>query len=144
MSSQRTERSSSRETSLERPCVLIVDDEISIRVAIGRYFARQGWDVREAPDGEAAQRLLEPNAGASFDVVICDLHMPRFSGFALYRWLAGARPDAAARVVFSSGDVESHDTAQFLQDARRPILPKPFDLRELGRVIDEVRTARAA
>jgi DNA-binding response OmpR family regulator len=144
MSSQRRERSSTQEISLERPCVLIVDDEIAIRSAIGRYFSRQGWDVREASDGEAARRLLEPNAGASFDVVICDLHMPRFSGFAFYRWLAGARPDAAARVVFSSGDVESHDTAQFLRDVRRPVLPKPFDLCELDRVIDEVRAARAA
>ena len=138
------ERSATREASFERPCVLIVDDEIAIRLAIGRYFARQGWDVREAQDGEAARRLLEPNAGATFDVVICDLHMPRFSGFAFYRWLARARPDAAARVVFSSGDVESHDTAQFLQDVRRPVLPKPFNLCELDKVIDEVRATRAA
>jgi DNA-binding response OmpR family regulator len=144
MSSQRRERSSDRETSLARPCVLIVDDEISIRLAIGRYLARQGWEVCEAPDGDAARRLLEPNAGTSFDVVICDLHMPRFSGFAFYRWLAGARPDAAARVVFSSGDVESDETVRFLQDVRRPVLPKPFDLCELGRVIDEVLAARAA
>jgi len=147
MSSPRRERSShlsNRDTSFGRPCVLIVDDEIAIRLAIGRYFARQGWEVREAPDGEVAQRLLEPNAGESFDVVICDLHMPRFSGFAFYHWLASARPDAAARVVFSSGDVEAHDTAQFLQAVRRPVLPKPFELCELDRVIDKVRAARAA
>ena len=144
MSSQRRERSANRDITRERPCVLIVDDEIAIRLAIGRYFARQGWDVREASDGEVAQRLLEPNAGESFDVVICDLHMPRFSGFAFYRWLAAARPDAAARVVFSSGDVEAHDTVQFLQSVRRPVLPKPFELCELDRVIDEVRAARAA
>ena len=144
MPSQRRERSSTREVSLQRPSVLIVDDEIAIRVAIGRYFARQGWDVCEAPDGEAAQRLLEPNAGASFDVVICDLRMPHFSGFAFYHWLAAARPDAAARVVFSSGDVESDETARFLRDVRRPVLPKPFDLRELGRVVDEVLAPRAA
>ena len=79
MSPQRKQPCSSRETSFERPCVLIVDDEIAIRLAIGRYFARQGWDVREASDGEAAQRLLEPNADTSFDVLICDLRMPRFS-----------------------------------------------------------------
>ena len=144
MSPQRRERTAGRETRLERPCVLIVDDELAIRVVIGRYFARQGWEVCEAPDGEAARRLLDPNAGASFDVVICDLHMPRFSGFAFYRWLATARPDAAARLVFSSGDVESDETARFLRDVRRPVLPKPFDLRELGRVVDEVLAPRAA
>jgi DNA-binding response OmpR family regulator len=124
--------------------VLIVDDEVSIRVALGRYFARRGWDVAEAADGEAARSLLEPNAAASFDVVICDLHMPRFSGFAFYRWLAAVRPDAAERLVLSSGDVEAGETAEFLREVRRPVLPKPFDLRELDRVIDEVRGARAA
>jgi two-component system NtrC family sensor kinase len=80
----------------------------------------------------------------SFDVVICDLHMPRFSGFAFYRWLAAVRPDAADRLVFSSGDVESNETAEFLREVRRPVLPKPFDLRDLDPVIDEVLAARAA
>lgn len=144
MSTQLRERRSGSQSRVPRPRVLIVDDEVSIRTAIGRYFTRRGWDVFEAADGEVARALLEPNAAASFDVVICDLRMPRFSGFAFYRWLAAVRPDAADRLVFSTGDVESSETAEFLHEVRRPVLPKPFDLRELDRVIDEARAPRAA
>jgi DNA-binding response OmpR family regulator len=124
---------------------LLVDDEMAIRIAMRRYFARRGWRVAEAPDGVTAQRMLEPAAGNDFDVVICDLRMPRFSGSDLYRWLERARPEAVERMVFSSGDVVSPEAAVFLERARRPVLPKPFDLKELGRIVDEVyRSAHAA
>ena len=127
------------------PRVLLVDDEFSIRTAMRRYFSRRGWSVTEAPDGASAQRLLDPSAGNVFDVVICDLRMPRFSGSDLYRWLARNRPEAVERLVFSSGDVISPEAATFLGQAHRPVLPKPFDLGELGRIVDEVyRSAHAA
>ena len=128
MSSPISERSSTRESVVGRPCVLIVDDEASVRHALARYFDRRGWDVCEADGGDSAQRLLEPNAGRSFDLAICDLHMPRFSGFRLYHWLTSDRPDMVARLVFSTGDADEPDTARFLREARRPVLPKPFEL----------------
>lgn len=120
------------------PCVLVVDDEASIRTVLKRYFTRRGWDVYEAEDGEAAQRLLAPNVGCSFDVVICDLRMPRFSGFDFFRWLRQARPDAVERVVFTTGDAESEEPGDFLADTGRPVLTKPFNLSEVGRVVDQV------
>jgi DNA-binding response OmpR family regulator len=127
------------------PSVLLVDDEISIRTAMRRYFARRGWKVAEAPDGATAQRLLDPAARNDFDVVICDLRMPKFSGSDLYQWLERNRPEAVERLVFSSGDVASPEAAVFLKHAHRPVLPKPFDLKELGRIVDEVyRAAHAA
>ena len=122
-----------------------MDDEISIRTAMRRYFARRGWKVSEAPDGATAQRLLDPSASNDFDVVLCDLRMPRFSGSDLYRWLGRHRPEMVDRLVFSSGDVRSPEAAIFLERAQRPVLPKPFDLGELGRIVDEVyRAAHAA
>ena len=135
---QAPEQSSPLETPAAKPCVLLVDDETAIRLAMKRYFSRRGWDVREAEDGASAQQLLEPNAGGSFDLVICDLKMPRFSGYDLYRWLSSCRPDAAQRLVFSSGDIESGDSHDFLLESRRPVLPKPFELAELGRIVAEV------
>ena len=131
-------RLADRETRSCRPCVLLVDDESAVRMVMGRYFALHGWEVREADDGAAAQRLLDPQAGHWFDLVICDLRMPRFSGCDLFWWLAVHRPDAVARLVFSSGDLESPDSAKFLSEARRPVLPKPFDLGELTRIVDEI------
>jgi CheY-like chemotaxis protein len=127
------------------PSVLLVDDESAVRMAMHRYLVRRGWNVVEAADGETARSILEPAAGLDFDLVICDLHMPRLSGRDFYEWLACARPDAALKLVFSTGDVLSSEFAEFLSEAGRPLLPKPFELRELARIVEEVRTpARAA
>jgi two-component system cell cycle sensor histidine kinase/response regulator CckA len=120
------------------PRVLLVDDERAVRVAMLRFLTRRGWSVCEAEDGESARALLDPAAGRSFDLVICDLNMPRLSGCELYRWLLQHRPDAAARFVFASGDLLSLESAEFLKEARRPVLPKPFELCELAQIVDEV------
>jgi DNA-binding response OmpR family regulator len=127
------------------PSVLLVDDEVAVRAAMSRFFVRNGWTVYEASEGAAATCLLDPIAGNAFDLVICDLRMPNFSGSDLYRWLSNHRPDVVARLVFSSGDLQSPESMEFLREAERPVLPKPFDLGELRRIVDEVvRSAHAA
>jgi DNA-binding response OmpR family regulator len=138
MSSHAAERNASAGAPTGRPCVLLVDDESAIRMAMTRYFSRRGWDILEAADGDSARRLLEPNAGGSFDLVLCDLNMPHFSGRDLYRWLSTVRPDAAQRIVFASGDIDSAESRQFVLESRRPMLPKPFELAELDRIIDRL------
>jgi two-component system NtrC family sensor kinase len=127
------------------PNVLVVDDEEAIRAALKRFFSRRGWIVVEAADGESARALLDPASGHAFELVICDLSMPRVSGRDLYRWLSRHRPDALPRLVFSSGDVISGDSSTFLVETGRPVLPKPFDLSELSRIVEDVwRSAHAA
>ena len=116
-----------------------------MRAALRRFFTRRGWTVVEAGDGECAKALLDPTSQRVFDLLICDLAMPRVSGRDLFEWLARRRPDAVAKLVFSSGDVISHDVTPFLVEAGRPVLPKPFELAELTRIVEEVtRAAHAA
>jgi DNA-binding response OmpR family regulator len=124
--------------SARRPRVLLIDDEIAIRAALTRFFTRRGWEVVEAPDGECARGLLAPNDPRPFDLVICDLRMPRFSGCDFYQWLRDARPDALAKLVFTTGDALAAQSADFLREARRPVLEKPFELSELDRIVDEI------
>ncbi len=125
--------------------VLLIDDEVVIRRALSRWFARHGWVVHEAGDGDAARRLLTDAHSDEVELVICDLRMPLGSGEELYRWLQQHRPELAGRVVFSSGDVLAPEAATFLAEAGRPVLAKPFDLRDLARVVDEARASvRAA
>jgi len=109
-----------------------------VRAALRRFFARRGWDVVEAPDGECARGLLEPNEARVFALVICDLRMPRFSGCDFYRWMAARRPEALGKLVFTTGDALRADAAEFLREVRRPVLEKPFELSELDRIVDEV------
>jgi hypothetical protein len=50
----------------------------------------------------------------------------------------------ARRFVFASGDVDSRESHGFLLESRRPVLPKPFELADLGRIIEEICTAAQA
>ena len=80
-------------------------------------------------------------AGSRYDtyaLVICDLRMPRVSGTDLYAWLAESHPDALERLVLSSGDVLSRETEDFLAGTPCHVLPKPFELPELVRIVEAV------
>ncbi len=65
--------------------------------------------------------------------------MPGLSGREVYQRLREARPDLLTWLVFASGDTASPDTAAVLSLSGRPVLEKPFELRELVAVIGRVR-----
>src|SRR5215217_6080725 len=98
---------------------LLVDDEPVIRFALRRFFQRQGWMVDEAENGFAAlARLLPADANGpvtEYDVIISDLRMPGLSGIELYDRLEQERPDILRRLILSSGDTVSLESAAFLR-----------------------------
>jgi CheY-like chemotaxis protein len=57
--------------------ILVVDDELLIRFAIGRILKRQGYDVIEAVDGLEALAVVSQRR---VDLVITDLEMPKLDG----------------------------------------------------------------
>jgi CheY-like chemotaxis protein len=122
-----------------RPRVLVVDDERSIRLALGRYLRRNGWEVDEAEDGGTALSLLQKAPVDGYDLVITDVRMPVVSGFEVHDWLAEHRPDLFARLVIATGDVASQSVRAFLNRTPRPVLEKPFELSALSDLVQKVR-----
>jgi DNA-binding response OmpR family regulator len=112
---------------------LLVDDEPSIRLALRRFFTREGWGVAEATDGRAAlDILLAPAPGApTVDLIVCDLRMPGLSGVDLHEALRTSRPELLSRLVLATGDMTSPDVAEFVRRTTCPILQKPFELAQL-------------
>jgi len=111
--------------------VLVIDDDERVaRVTAG---ALSGHDVTELNDPVEALRTLED--GADFDVIVCDLMMPRLSGSELYRKAIERRPDLASRFVFITGAGLTPETRTFIDETERPLLHKPFDLRELRELV---------
>ena len=121
--------------------VLLVDDEEAIRLAVGRWFTRRGWQVDESPDGASAIARLVTD-GMEYDLVICDLKMPGVSGMDVHAAIASHRPAQLDRFVIATGDVASREVAHFLASARLPVLEKPFALAQLAALVDD--TAGAA
>ncbi|MBX3468387.1 MAG: response regulator [Planctomycetes bacterium] len=120
--------------------ILVVDDEPMVLASFRRILARE-HDVTSVGSAEEALRLLD--AGASFDVILCDLMMPGTSGMDLYERLRGKAPDQAERMVFMTGGAFTARARSFLDQVKNPWFEKPFDVSKLmGLVEHRVRASR--
>ncbi len=131
-----------RETSVSEPTrsVLLVDDESTLRSALRRYFVRRGWRVVEAEDGECARAMLldGETLGGGFDVVVTDMRMPRLNGMELHALISDASASLGRRFLFSSGDTGDEEALAFLARTGCPAISKPFELRELLAMVEQV------
>ena len=118
-----------------RLAVLVVDDEPSLREALLRFLQRRNIHAEGVADGWEAIRLLEHH---DFDVIISDVRMPGMSGREFLERLRRDRPELLARLVFSTGDAFTSETATLLKESGVPTVAKPFDFAVLERVVREV------
>ena len=110
--------------------VLVVEDEPALAVAVSEALVDAGFTVDRAADGEEGlTRLTE----ARYDLIVCDLKMPRIDGMQFYRAMAAATPPLARRVIFVTGDVAGTDAERFLEETGCRWLSKPFRLGDLLR-----------
>jgi len=120
--------------------VLVMDDEEVIRRVAGRMLSLAGHQVAFAPDGAEAVRtyLAARSSGQPFDLVIFDLTVPGGMGGkdALQEIL---RSDPGVRGVASSGYSNDPVMANPATFGFRSCLPKPYDMPDLFRAINEAR-----
>jgi CheY-like chemotaxis protein len=114
--------------------VLLVEDEAALAAAVSEALTDSGYIVAHALDGQEALGKVREQA---FDIVICDLKMPRMDGRAFYGMLSAAAPDLARRVIFVTGDVAGTDAETFLEQSGCRWLAKPFRLGDLLRMLKE-------
>jgi two-component system NtrC family sensor kinase len=110
--------------------VLVVEDEPALAAAVGEALTDAGFQVDRAADGEEA---LARVGERSYDLVVCDLKMPRLDGMSFYRAIAVTSPELARRVIFVTGDVAGTDAERFLAESGCRWLAKPFRLGDLLR-----------
>jgi PAS domain S-box-containing protein len=115
--------------------VLLVEDEQALAAAVSEALTDAGLRVDRAGDGHEALARLREHQG--YDLVICDLKMPRVDGMTLYRAIAAAVPELARRVIFVTGDVAGTDAERFLDESGCRWLAKPFRLGDLLRAVRE-------
>ena len=114
--------------------ILVVEDETALAVAVIEALRDAGYIVDRAADGEEALGKIREQA---FDLVVCDLKMPRLDGKAFYRMLAAATPGLARRVIFVTGDIAGTEAETFLRESGCRWLAKPFRLGDLLRAVKE-------
>jgi two-component system NtrC family sensor kinase len=114
--------------------VLVVEDEQALGDAVAAALADEGFRPDRASDGEEALvRLRERH----YDVIICDLKMPKVDGMAFFREISGKMPHISRRLIFVTGDVAGTEAERFLEESGCRWVPKPFRLRDLVRAARE-------
>jgi FixJ family two-component response regulator len=102
--------------------VAIVDDEESVRRALGRLVRAAGFDVQTFASGAD---FLHALARSRPQCVVLDLRMPRMSGFDVQDALAAA--GSKVPVVIITGDDSAESRQQTLARGAKAYLRKPVD-----------------
>ncbi len=112
--------------------ILVVDDELAIIDILFQVLKADGHRVDTALNGAVALRKIQRE---QYDLIITDLKMPGMSGQDLYRRVREIDGDLSRRIIFSTGDVVSTDTHDFLTDSGNSYLQKPFELDAIRRIV---------
>lgn len=101
----------SRAVSDLRGRILIVDDDVTLLRAYRRWLGRK-HDVVVVQDVGQAMQVLERDA--NFDVILCDLMMPKHDGVALHEAVTTWKPELLERMVFCSGGPTTRRCQEFI------------------------------
>ena len=77
-------------------------------------------------------------SGRAYDLIICDLKMPRVDGMTFYRRIERDARDMTRRILFVTGDVAGTEAERFLEETGCRWLAKPFRLKDLLRAAREM------
>jgi DNA-binding NtrC family response regulator len=115
------------------PKLLVVDDESNLRLVVQKELSRQGHDVETASDGEAAWELIEHE---DFDVVLCDINMPRLDGIGLLRRLR-ERSQNPPEVIMLTGQATVESAIEAMKLGAYDYLTKPYRITELAALVQQ-------
>ena len=88
--------------------VLVIDDDADVRKLVRVTLAKAGYDVVEAEDGEGGILAVQTSEyPPKFDVILCDLMMPKVSGWEAIAYFRSHAPSIPVIVMTAKDDVES-------------------------------------
>lgn len=120
------------------PLVLVVEDEVLIRIAAADHLRHCGFRVAEASNAVEAQELIL--SGLKVDLVFSDITMPgALDGMGLTQWLQEHAPDVP--VILTSGVTSSLEAAKQACTNIHWLAPKPYDY---DVVVNQIRGALSA
>jgi two-component system sensor histidine kinase/response regulator len=112
--------------------VLVVDDNRVVRQGLTKALGTAGYEVETAANGLEALLVTER---CSPDAIVCDIMMPVMDGMRFFERLVAVAPTLARRVLFVTAWADDPTFDNFLAQAGRPILHKPFEVPDLLRAV---------
>jgi two-component system, cell cycle sensor histidine kinase and response regulator CckA len=120
--------------SAGRQVVLVVDDELVVRLVLRKVLERSGFVVAEAENGMVAMEYLQAHP-ASVSLIVLDLTMPHWNGEETMEALSQA--GFRIPVLVMSGYAESEAAGRFTSPMVQGYIEKPFVLQDVMHKINE-------
>ena len=120
----------SRNGGVDKPTVLIVDDEPDLLELVSLTLSRMNLQARTASDVSTARRLLKAE---KFDLCLTDMRLPDGDGLDLVAWIQQNRADLPVAVITAHGNVES--AVRALKLGAFDFVSKPLDLGVLRKLV---------
>jgi DNA-binding NtrC family response regulator len=106
--------------------ILIVDDEKAIRKTLSEILSYEGYKIEEASDGEEGLRRFRDK---TFDVVLCDIKMPKIDGIEFLDKVREVNPDVPVIMISGHGTIET--AVEAVKKGAYDYIAKPPDLNRL-------------
>ncbi len=117
--------------------ILVVDDELNMRLVLSAMLKKEGYDVLTASDGLAALRILKEN---DFAAIVTDLKMPNLDGMGLLERVSLYYPSTPVIIITAHGTIATAVDA--LKKGAFDFITKPFEQEELKNVIAKAASTK--
>lgn len=106
--------------------ILIIDDEKAIRKTLGEILSYEGYKIEEAMDGEEGLKKFKEKP---FDVVLCDIKMPKIDGIEFLEKAREINTDVPIIMISGHGNIET--AVEAVKKGAFDYISKPPDLNRL-------------
>ena len=117
--------------------ILIVDDQLNIRLVLSAMLKKEGYSVISATDGLEALQILK---AGNIDVVVTDLKMPNLDGLGLLNFITEKYPAVPVIIITAHGTVAT--AVEALKKGALDYITKPFELDDLKNIISKAMRTR--
>jgi two-component system cell cycle sensor histidine kinase/response regulator CckA len=115
--------------------ILLVEDEVPVRIFAARALSNKGYKILEAENAEEALAIIRENS-AKIDLVISDVIMPGMTGPEMFKEIQNDNPNL--KIIFMSGYTEDAFVGTGLENQDLNFLQKPFNLKDLAEIVKKV------
>ena len=120
--------------------VLLLEDDEVLKDAIKEFLQSNFYEVVSVGNGADGVRAV---VRQEFDLVICDMMMPKLPGDMFYVAVERMRPQLCRRFIFITGHGHNPKIHGFIKQVRGTLLPKPFHLDELLEAVAMVQVSNS-
>jgi len=114
--------------------ILVIDDERAIRRALREILEFEEYEVDEAEDGKEG---LDKAIAESYDIIFCDIKMPKMDGMEVLEALTKAAVDTPVIMISGHGNIDT--AVQAIKKGAFDFIEKPLDL---NRILVTMRNAK--